>query len=1309
MNRTINTFNAGWVQGDNDTHIVPQNGYIYALNGRVVFNEAASTGNSMKLTDVGGSALRAFAVERGNKEVHTFCGELVCVGHCDMGDKCLVFLTDGEHSEIGVFTVNALTDTVTYTTLFNDNYDPNGDLLNFQTGYQYRIEADYNIESVDIERVYWWDAKREPRCLNIRLCYDANGQPWHNNQECGVPDPYPWWFSVHSMNLRPDVAGGELLPYDYQTTGGALKSGAYRLTFAYETRDGFRSMYHPFTPMYFVSAVDVLGPYLDVQMSPSNQVTETQIEFRLSNLDTRYYKLIVAFQYAIDDTGIFESFVFLEQEIDPATYPGVINFTLDKHLGTPVSNESLVTDYEWFTKCPAMAIFRDKMIVGGPSVFPHLSFNVKDVELNPIVKLVNNDKLVGSDIIGPGNVNYPFDTNPMMDVDIDSTGYDIVAYTDSGGSPVYRHIAANEYPNYKGPVFNAHFKGYFRKETYPFAIVLFDKKMRPMYAQDLRDITFPPGYQSGFYPTEFDAGSGTFQVQIMGLGVSNIQIPATVLYDENGDLQVSGFAIVRAKRKKRLKYQGIITNTVYDPQNGDVEDITYPHPFITNDYSSSALPFNVPINYYFPPLIAKSGSDNTWYARPGAFQFFSPDVFIEQGQANIEKDDYIEYVRTCYHDTAVYGETVSGVAPYLFPITGNATDYNSHEWGKMYATAGFDRRNIFGKHYRISNARLVEKYKIESSLSTNLIDDYDPDNLALSYDAMINSRIEPTNYGNGHKKGAVVPRWTVLMKCRDAALMDTGTVPPSTLQPYSYYIVNIWGKQQAQYDTNENGSRLYVSTGHFQPINATVLADVPTDTIDGVLHYRFDDVEVWGGDCYLSYWDFTMLCPWYWSDCDQELDDTYKDQSVSMIVPVESRYNYDMRYGRRFVRDGVFPEAIACEVDPYLSIYYKGINKDQQSDWNVNGSLQYEETIRFYPNKPPNLQPVADQQTAIYYSQQKSPGELADSFRIFLPLDFGTVEGTHGKITGLHRVFNGLYCIQERSLSALRINLRTILATSTGAPIETGTGSAFDGADYISRDYGCQSRTGATTFGNTLHYADARMRTFCRHSGAGFEGISDVRGFHSLSWNILQGFESLPAAQTLIQCAPDRRNKEIIYSLYRADEGTSFTIAFNEMLDALGCVFSFSPDYLLNYGKYICTTKTTSLYLHQAGRYGEYYGVFYSSKLRFVVNAGNMQWHKIFDTMQINCKPDTYQRIGEITLVTANTSQQLDVRTDARARMRNNMLRFPLMQLGQSKRVFGQDMEVELTIHNEDQEVDDDDIQVIITEVTTQYRFQQKE
>lgn len=1312
MPRHTNRFFKGQNQGDVDTNLAGANGYIYALNGRIAFNEPDNLNDDANITPLDGGAMLAFVNERGNKEVWTFCNNMKPCGFLDIGDECVVFLQGGGTSEIGVFTVNPLDDSVTYVTLFNDDNDPNGDRLAFSNKPNLRVGADNEKESEGRRRVYFTDNKNEPSVFNLDLAYDENGDPYAV-QDCGEQVvPYPWWFSVHQFRLRPDVAAGDMVLGDYETNASAAtKTGIYRFTFQYQTRDGHLSHFHPTTPMFFVTTESITGNYLELQMSPSNIDTQYRMYLNLDILDTRFWKIRLVFQYSINSTDIFESYMFREEIIDPATFPGTLAVWFDKHSGTPIDKSVFTTDYEWFKKAPALSVFRSKLIIAAPETFPQPDVPTATVQITTLKKLVNNDKLKAADIInaGAGNVNYPFNTHPMIAVDTSNSGYKTRAYIDSGAADVFRVIGGDgliEYPNYKGPCFTGYFKGYFRGETYPFGLLLFDKKMRPLYVVDIQDYTFENQYDSGFGLTALDAGSGTYQVRILGISLDKIQIPQDVVFDANGEQQIAAFSIVRMLRKPKLRAQGIVMNTVWAKEGG-FEKYTHGHPAIISDYIPNPGGVNAALNTVLD-LRAHPGGVDKWFARPNTCMFYSPDTMIEQSLGLIGKDDYFKIVGTANHDIAIYGDTKANWAPYCFPVTAGGGNYETHFWGKFYRTSMLDKRGVMGKKFRINKASLISEYSFENGASHMTIKEYDPDNLLLEFDALHNCRMNVANFGNDNQKGAANPRWGALIKSKEASLVDVSDTANSIY--YAYHIANLETPQETYYDTDVNSSRRYVSTGHFQPLSAAVLADVPTVTdADGRVFYEFNGVEVWGGDCYAALWDFTPNVPWYYDDCDPEGSGEEKDMSVSMIVPIESKYNFPMRYGRSFVKDAVFPELVSCGGAAFSGIYYKGVNLVQQPDWNVNACLQYEETLRFYPNKPPSFEVITQMSGAIYYSNQKTAGEKSDQYRNFLPLNFGLVQGVHGAITSLHRLFDSLYCLQQKGLSSLRINVRTAIATTQGE-ITTGTGKDFDGAEYITTIYGCQDRFGATTIGNQLHFVDSVMRSFCRHGANGLDLISNSKNFHSLAWTSLKGFEYIDKQDMIVQVIPDYRNLQVIYSMFLTDFELNLTFAFDENLNALDTRWSYNPDMLIYQGKYVLSSKQDVLYLHQAYLYGNYYGEFSNTKLRFVVTGETTSLQKVFDNMLISVNPDGVPRIGKVTLTT-DTGQvhSLDLRSDTRVMFRDNLLRFPLFEVGNTTgRLRGLVLQAEIEIMNDDQIDDETDIRTIITAVYTDYRVTYK-
>lgn len=158
----INNYFLGGLHMDNDVQLQPPNTYRRSLNGRILFN---SDGGYSWENDRGN--LFSFTMVEYNGDVLV---DYAPIGTAEFADKIVIFSTNGTNSEIGYITINNK-GLGTYQQVFNDKYDPNGDLLDFSINNT--IEAVAVKEAEGIERVYWVDGvesgSNERRCIDVLL------------------------------------------------------------------------------------------------------------------------------------------------------------------------------------------------------------------------------------------------------------------------------------------------------------------------------------------------------------------------------------------------------------------------------------------------------------------------------------------------------------------------------------------------------------------------------------------------------------------------------------------------------------------------------------------------------------------------------------------------------------------------------------------------------------------------------------------------------------------------------------------------------------------------------------------------------------------------------------------------------------------------------------------------------------------------------------------------------------------------------------------------------------------------------------
>lgn len=577
----------------------------------------------------------------------------------------------------------------------------------------------------------------------------------------------------------------------------------------------------------------------------------------------------------------------------------------------------------------------------------------------------------------------------------------------------------------------------------------------------------------------------------------------------------------------------------------------------------------------------------------------------------------------------------------------------------------------------------------------------------------------PALYASGHAN-------TIALKCKDFMNID---IAENENSKSSYHIVNYLRPNDTYYNDESEAAlevRQYIGTNHFQPIDNNILFKAKKVMKDGSIingsevvdeneieFYQFDDVEVWGGDCFLQFTDFTRLLPYYHGTCDK-CSGYLLDFSVSHIVPLESNFNTMMRYGRSFAKNGTQAQAVSCNnVDKH---FVNGIMDRQPEDWNINEVMQHQNNFEKFSSKPTDVSILEDVLAVIYYSLNKTFGELQDRYRKVLRLNYSVLDGINGDITGFINNFGSLYCFQEKAFGSLRINERVAVPTELDAKLFIGDGGNLDGIDYISTIYGCQHRDGILRMNNAIYWPDARMGKFCRFAQDGNSLLSDANEVHDVATLAMPYFEKekfINDKVVKIIAARDYVNNDVIYTFYNNDseEISSFTISMNETLNKYTGYNPYTPRIYMHYKSFVfCTNPNQQheVYIQGKGKRGHYFGEYFKTILKYIIND-NAGITKAFDNSLINVNKTGHIRIGTVVLKTQNQTHFLNLKMDRRAKYYEDKLRYPMREDAyHNDRVRGHYVEVTIEIDNEDQLVDNEDLAVVITSIDTEFRFSNK-
>jgi hypothetical protein len=1261
-------FVGGMKGADIDAHLTDARSYVYALNGRIKFNR--SDGADSVEDAQSSSKTGSFVNEKGTKLAFTFCDGYEPVGSCDYDGGTILFLSNGTNSEIGILTANNVTETVTYKTLFNDRLDPNGDKLNFSLSNP--IEAQVLIESPTQTRLYVADGKNQDLAINLALLYDGQNAIYHTNQTCGATNNYPYWLSVHGFLQQADVVFGTLKFLRQIEDTGSLLSGTYRYFYRYVTRNGYKTPFSPITNKFFLTTRKISqlnGNHHNYEMVESGIDTNKSVELRLVGLDSRFYKVELGYIYQVSDDTVTEVKVFEGRLLSQGATE--FAFIHNNNGGYDILEEELTARLQSIYSSETLSVKENRLYKMNLDMVPNISADVSAMSVFPFMRNMLSDNTL--------EPTFTAQTNPLTNsAPVNST---VSVQRFSGVSE--SHSIVNDFANYKGMQWANLFTGYRRGDTVTLAVVLFDRKGRPTFASEEIRYTIPPFYSTEQNMVFSELVGGRWNLRICGLKINGIRIPKEKLYGPDGKLNVSGFSVVRKEINSDVLHQGIITNTIRL-----ATDKTYPDPFISNRFTPEYFKEGEGSHLYqiHPTRLNGNPCNNSPLVEPpnmvGQFMYYSPDVMVEQALDANKETDYVEAIGSCH----------KAYTNSRIELVGN----NRHYYAKAYKTLRLAGDTNRGRPALGSQSRV--KFSVLNSKFNATIEKFNIDDPNMKFYPENHLRFEGRNVDSLHNN------YAPLLGLQD---FESADVIENTTSTCSYYIVNYKRPRteaKANPDNLAEQPSVYIPTGHFQPITQAIL----NQAVNAPSYYEFNDVEVWGGDTYLNWFDFVKNYPFYSRGCN-DCDGPYHDYAASLIVPNESKYNLAMRLGRSFARYSTRPERTGCANDNVQ--FTKGVNTFQPEEWNINKCLVQKEAIAFYPSRPKDFEDIPAQPNAVVWSNAKIFGEEEDAFLKFLPNNIRILNGIHGEGVALRTMGDTLYFFQRRAYGIMFTSDREVIPTTGGGQLTIGTGAALAQIQYINTEHGCQERSSIVVKGRAIYWVDGTMSHLCRHSQAGYDSISNLHNANAFANFLLPSYNN-PNDDVRVASGVNFDSDEVLFS-FRHNTDTSKTVAivFSEKIGAFSSFYSGVTQLFLKSGRHLFSANPSApkeLHHHFKGKRGEFYGKFYPSELSFVVNQ-SMNIEKVFDNLLINVNQSGSTRLNTTTLTTETQLQEIYLQTDPRVKFRDGQLRFPTREYEMgAPRLRGHWLLVKLSIENQDQIQDGLDLEVAVTSADTEFRVLQR-
>jgi hypothetical protein len=1136
----VNAFQSGMVQ-DIDILKQPNQSYRDSMGGRLMFND---------------NGTYSWEVENGNKVSFTMAprggadaNRYLPLGHTGNSNIRVMLTVDpiNGSGEIGIFSIDS--DGIgTYKTLFNDQDDPNGDSLNFNPNNQ--IEARFLYENDQCIRVYWVDGiednSNQPRVFTFS--YDRSaGNP------SNVVAYSAATLSVHAINSQAEFLLG-IIKYDQSIAGSAL-SGVYQFTYRLGTNDGYRTPWSPLGRKIFLTTDGVSNVNwntYEMEGSGLNSGKGNRIEVK--GIDQRFDEIEVAYVYSETPDVVDESTIFAKSVISGTT----MSFDHVSNDGEPLITQEIPAIFSGIKAAKTLNI-KDTTLYYGNVVEGLLNISspediVSGVTVSPVFRDMRSDELV--------NAIPTILTPPITHANTTTANTIKKLHSAAGGTESYNIVT--DYVNYKGTQVEHLYTGYFRGETYRFAVVFYDLLGFPAFAIHLCDVKFPDQSSDTFtaqrvtasdtvvnvaagggvlpekaWPTNNygdytsnpvengeDTGLGTYShIRIMGLEVNGIDTTSIAS-------QISGFKIVRVALDATILAQGLLYPCVR--QN----DISRPFPFPTQqwfdgevggDITGATAAIDVLLDHadmLNDTQPKTTGTTPKYSVRPNFTAFYTPDYDFDDSRLPVvQTQDKLRLIGGCFTDGRL---DVQDLIPWNY-IVGDSNTRNKFYYSKNdFHVAPADPYPTY-----LDEADIAESIVMTIG---NTLPDYIPGldlhNTVEFEEGAAMGYTQPGEY-KGWGKGKTI-------------FYRTGNFGSGTNKVAPYFKSNVGGVSPYQGTWICNYTRpnanpygglslasletdIFHGTGHFQPVNNPTFA-TPISNV-------YDEIEVWGGDCYLDYFGFART----YGRFETTPGNDPLDYSLGVIFPWESTLNHSLRQAAS-QQNPMFSDVGNRNHDEYVNpgtnpfsngLYFVATDDQLIEEFNLNEVLLFQELTQFYTPEPFNFKDNLRFPVRWRYTREKFYGDPVDTWRTFQVNDFKDLNGEYGEITSSLYMFNQIYSWQISAFGRLRASDRALIKSQGAGTLTTGIGDKLDGIDYISTVQGNQHQWSLFTSGNAAYWVDVNMRSIMRFAQDGRKEIDEAHALHNFSENTLKIFEDIdnPAFNGGITGAFDHGNKDAIWSL----------------------------------------------------------------------------------------------------------------------------------------------------------------------------------
>lgn len=244
--------------------------------------------------------------------------------------------------------------------------------------------------------------------------------------------------------------------------------------------------------------------------------------------------------------------------------------------------------------------------------------------------------------------------------------------------------------------------------------------------------------------------------------------------------------------------------------------------------------------------------------------------------------------------------------------------------------------------------------------------------------------------------------------------------------------------------------------------------------------------------------------------------------------------------------------------------------------------------------------------TRIISSKLKIPNETIDSWTDFLENDTMDLDGKYGAINALVNTRDEIYALQDTAVARMSINPRVQTQGNDGVSIELGRGAILYDYNYLTTESGTINKWSVYSSPTSFYYLDLINKSLMKvNTTVGVKNLSSEYGLHArfqnnLNYDILR--DDNPLLKRGITGGYDVVNGDAFMTILQGSN--SYTVRFNEKTNSFNSFEPYTPSIYINKGTKLLTTHpdNNKLYTHYEGNYNEFYGQYHPSYITLMIN-----------------------------------------------------------------------------------------------------------